>query len=785
VKDDNGRIDNNDVRLMVSGAAIPNEFPMGVVRQHAGNALNIAMTTTNWSTGPGLTRASASNTYFNRDTGTTAGTGITVSMTTGGSAFVDEILQSKPQAGIPGQIYTANVNVDRLLSGDGVNHNGRRNVYWDYGKSPAEPMLIAGENTNDGPWLIMAPTMLVQIFATDVNGANAVLLSSNGHVNWQDDPAPKPFPNDRTHYIVEISFGRLFWESAFRTVKPLFRVNSCVVGRSDPNPDPNDPGVQYPYPIVYNIDGIETASGLGFTGSRYRLEPYLDATWTYAAPTTDGLIKATTPYRTSTYYSANTGSFYSGIISGKFTSPTTGTGTRLKRVRMGLYKGDVVTDPHTGKADGHGNPDTTNSAYFKWGSWQTSVSGNVDYFEVLSFKWTGIGSSDTQPRIVIEVEYYANKVQPIYVDKVGWYSGATLAMDTTEFDTFYGYTDILGSAYEVKLSREELGLGILQAGIKNVSLDPATSDGLKQGARVTLQLNAKTLDTDADLWQNQFTGSISNIKTTYNSKRKVDIRLTAVDSYQKLANFPCKWGFNTVAPLGLPLSWAGVYSTIDGVSHGSGAVSLPDDNAVFPDYIDTGMKCIDSVIISRNTVQGQAFIDKEDVLVISSTMPAESPEAYFSDIKSTNTSWIPYSINGIDLGFDTTRVINQVQIETKGPGAGSKATMTNKESYELRGPAVTSIELAIADETKIQSIGTSILNKYETPSVSASYVKYPVRRRQDLRLTSGIEITDWINVRYADKLDRNFRVTKIEMDIRPGRMTVSLGFELNRDGVLW
>lgn len=171
----------------------------------------------------------------------------------------------------------------------------------------------------------------------------------------------------------------------------------------------------------------------------------------------------------------------------------------------------------------------------------------------------------------------------------------------------YGYTNIIGPTHEIKIVREGLNVGTLNATILDTSLDPSTADLIRPGRKCRLMVFSDGSGT----WEPLYTGKINEADVTYDLKatdpNKVSrIFISAVDNTATLANTSRPDGVGTIAALPYVLEGAGVPWNVNGNGNqvSSAVVVSNNDNA----------SALDQIAITRDSKSGYAWIDRNNVL---------------------------------------------------------------------------------------------------------------------------------------------------------------------------
>lgn len=178
------------------------------------------------------------------------------------------------------------------------------------------------------------------------------------------------------------------------------------------------------------------------------------------------------------------------------------------------------------------------------------------------------------------------------------------------------WTNILAPAHEIEIERESLDLGTLEATVLDATIDPATATLLRPGRRVRVTALNGTTST----WDTLFAGELLAADVTYDLKRKrptdpkhARITLSAVDETKDLAQASRPEGVALIRDLPFVLEGAGVPWVADGNTNQvpSAGIASTNDNAT----------ALDQVALTRDTVRGYAWVNRDGVLNAFSSLP--------------------------------------------------------------------------------------------------------------------------------------------------------------------
>lgn len=337
------------------------------------------------------------------------------------------------------------------------------------------------------------------------------------------------------------------------------------------------------------------------------------------------------------------------------------------------------------------------------------------------------------------------------------------------------WVDILASAGEIVLEREEINVGTLNATLYDTDLDPATNDLIRPGKRFRLEA---LIDGD---WESLGRGKLENPSSTYEVKdpripdaKRVNIKLTATDVASDLANTPQPRGVASFAELPMVMLGTDVPLKVNGT-----IPSGVDIDAIEVAGYNDSASVLDQIVITRDSVQGYAWLDRDGTL--QAWDRAELPSAVVLDIDETDY---------IDLvpDFDVDRTFNTLTVElvhpdgtadTYGPyvdGANRRAWRDRTATWRVQG----------INPDDIPAFAYSVLALNATPTKRIKTAILPIRNATELEAYALLDLYDLVTVSSDRALitDQHSRIVSIKhhMNIRRSgketvnRWSVELGF---------
>lgn len=333
------------------------------------------------------------------------------------------------------------------------------------------------------------------------------------------------------------------------------------------------------------------------------------------------------------------------------------------------------------------------------------------------------------------------------------------------------FLNVLGSANSIRIHREALNLGTLEATIPDSALDPAQVDTIRPGRRTRL------LVLDGAVWEPLFTGKILNGTAVYDPAnpdptKQVRVTMTAVDNTSALANQRRSGGVENIDELPFVLEGCGVPWNVNGSGDQVPAAVVLASNP--------NASAIDQVAITRDNHLGQAWIDRRNVV-----------QAWDADQIPTTVQAVldEDTYSGISIDYDTDRCINIVSIiflrssgedteeVTYGPYTDAASVQQwGEHEAEFR------IQWADEDETAIAAYADAILTANSTPVVRINSVRLPIRTTADMSATVGarralLDLMDLVTASNdAAGIAGDHRITTLEHNITGQLWTVDVGF---------
>ena len=371
-----------------------------------------------------------------------------------------------------------------------------------------------------------------------------------------------------------------------------------------------------------------------------------------------------------------------------------------------------------------------------------------------------------------EVSYFDGSTPDTSTVVYSW-DGTAHASASIKADTTLGsiqaptWRNVLGPTHSIKVVRESLDVGSLEADVLDSAIDPATSDLVRPGA------DARLLVLVDGEWEPAFTGSLDKIDVEYEVKTRPvkppRVRLVAHDNTTGLSSLRRPNGVAAIEDLFDVIEGANVPWSINGYTGlpagAPAAVVSTNDNAT----------ALDQIALTRDTALGHAWVDRRGVLIVEDTpgvLPA--PVATYAEGRYSD----------LGLAFASTSCINAVEVDVLSLDAEGKTLTTTYGPYEdaasisqwgRRSRKFTVHGIAPGD---VPAYAGRILTANSTPGVSVSQVRMPMRSTSDLGDTLR-DLGDLVRVTNAAKgIDATMRVTRVEQTIEadPAKWMLTLGF---------
>lgn len=333
------------------------------------------------------------------------------------------------------------------------------------------------------------------------------------------------------------------------------------------------------------------------------------------------------------------------------------------------------------------------------------------------------------------------------------------------------YVDILGASASLEVNRKALDVGVIQALVKDASLDPAVADTIRPGRAVRL----RCLNDDTAAWDVLAQGILDKGRVTYDLRKpaakQATITLATVDANQVLANTNRPDGVASIPDLPYVLEGARIPWNVNGSGDqvASATVASRNDQA----------SALDQVILARDSDLGYAWTTKEGVLT--------AYDDRTLDYYGTGTVLLDESVySGLDVSFDVSDCINEVMVNYR---RFNSATAEVEEvpfgpyrdaaSVEEWGVHQATFTVHGIGEANVAAYAASILAANAQPSRRINSVTIPIRSAADLvEARALIDLYAKVRVTNTDKaLDQTLRPTGIQHQISPRRWTMVLTFD--------
>lgn len=361
------------------------------------------------------------------------------------------------------------------------------------------------------------------------------------------------------------------------------------------------------------------------------------------------------------------------------------------------------------------------------------------------------------------------------------FRGATLIVGTltevtaSDLLTEPPWTNILGSTHEISTERDELDAGFLNATVYDSTLDPASFDLIRPGKR------CRCLVQVGGVWEPIFTGLLDNPSTAYLVKdpkvpalKRARIQLVANDPAAQLAAAPRSNGVGTIAELPAVLLGAGVPWSVNG----STDAFDPDDAVIVA--INDSASALDQVAITRDSVQGYAWIDRAgtvqawDADQIPATVVLEVDEDDYSDL---------------NVDFDLGRLINSVIVRLSriNPGTGDTEEVEYgpyDDPASIREWRTRRAEFRVQgiDDADIPAFAAAVLAANATPARRINEVTLPLRTVAEVEAKALTDLYDLVEASndLTGITGQQSRVTSVKHSLvagpTGGRWSMTLGF---------
>jgi hypothetical protein len=347
------------------------------------------------------------------------------------------------------------------------------------------------------------------------------------------------------------------------------------------------------------------------------------------------------------------------------------------------------------------------------------------------------------------------------------------------------FTDLYASASEIKINREGMDVGTLEATFIDAALDTATSTALRRGRRV----RASVQKADG-VWERLFTGRIDRTRTRYlrdtqAGTERVRVELMATDAWANLANLPPAYtvgrDYWITNAYGLPwqLEGAGVPFDIDGTR------DLFNDNQATVKYSRLeGSSLPERLAITRDSEQGRLYIKRDGVLWFRSN-PSVAATATLTD---SPAGYAGGALSPSSLEVDTSSdlLINQLTVKVI-RGDGSEAVYgpySDSASVAKWGQVAAEASIIMPNETQanVDAYAAAVLAANATPVERPRQVRVPVKDLAHVGAAATRDLGDVLTINYGARLASTYRVESIEHHIRADaeygvRWVVTMGFD--------
>lgn len=231
--------------------------------------------------------------------------------------------------------------------------------------------------------------------------------------------------------------------------------------------------------------------------------------------------------------------------------------------------------------------------------------------------WTTYSGVATAPgnaqtcRIELEIDAaYGEQHQfDAFMFELGWAIGRPFIVGTANNQFLgvvdYAYANIIAPAHEIKIKREGLNLGTLNATVLDTTLDPTVSSTIRPGRRCRL------LALSGTTWEPLYTGRIANADVAYDQSssdpNKVSrVSITTTDNTSPLANATRPSGVANISDLPYVLEGAGVPWNVNGNGNQVPTASVVSNN--------DNASALDQIALTRDSKSGYAWVDRHNIL---------------------------------------------------------------------------------------------------------------------------------------------------------------------------
>lgn len=322
------------------------------------------------------------------------------------------------------------------------------------------------------------------------------------------------------------------------------------------------------------------------------------------------------------------------------------------------------------------------------------------------------------------------------------------------------YLNILGPTHDLKITRDELAVGLLTATVLDATLDPAQADLLRPGRR----LRVTTLAPASGRWETLFFGKVSNAQVNYDYKtpgladaKRARITLTAADNVSAVAAVPRDEGVATITELPYLLEGAGVPWSVNGDGNQVPSATVVARNA--------NASLLDQIAITRDSKRGYAWVDRRGVVNVwdAANMPTASVATFDED-----------DYTDLSIDYDTERCINTVTIKYLRTNLATGETVevpygpyVDQNSIDQWGPRSAEFTIQGITETapNMAAYAAAVLAANATPVVRVNSVTLAVLDAAEVTYALH-DLYDLVTINNTNAgLTQDLRITGIEHTI--------------------
>ncbi|MFB9768243.1 tail fiber protein, partial [Nocardioides kongjuensis] len=382
-----------------------------------------------------------------------------------------------------------------------------------------------------------------------------------------------------------------------------------------------------------------------------------------------------------------------------------------------------------------------------------STPDSTSDFTLYDRAWTGTANNSTSTEAATVTLPYATAVN----SNLGY-------LDPVQ------YLNVIGESHELRVVRQELQVGTLDATIISRTLDPADSALIRPGRRARLRALV------AGVWEELITGKLLTASVEYELKdpklpdeKRATITVNLVDAGQPLSQAKRPQGVATIAELPFVLEGAGVPWNVNG-SGNQVATATPttfNDNA----------SALTQVALTRDTRAGYAWVSRRGVVNAwdPGSLPAPAPvvldETTYSDLKVT---------------FATDDCINAVAFTVQSLGVDGTTTETTYGPYEdatsieTYGRFLKEFTVTGLSKAQVDTLAAAIIAANKTPSRRVQSVTLPLTKLARVDAHALRDLYDLVKVNNTEvALSANLRVTGIEHVVTTRSWLLTLTFAAN------